>query len=93
MKKYMNQKRNTSLPSVNRSVTEVEPPPFLEYFKQLKTLERQPNEFTMREFREATGLSERAARDTIAKDIASGKLSQRRSRDGEGSPILYSLNK
>lgn len=96
----MNQKQKASLPSaklspasVNRSVTQVEPPPFLEYFEQLKAPPRRADEFTMSEFRAATGLSDRAARDTIAKDIASGKLSKRRSRGGEGGPILYSLNK
>lgn len=88
----MNQKQKASLPSVNRSVTKVEPPPFLEYFKQRSALPRQPDEFLMNEFMEATGMSERCARRALDSDIKQGKIKVR-TANLNGGAKLYSVIK
>lgn len=87
----MNQKPKASSPSVNRSVTQVKPPPFHEYFAQLKAEPRKPDEFTLKDLMDSTGLSERVARKHVAEDIKHGRLKVRDANLGSGTAKLYSL--
>lgn len=89
----MNQNQRKSSPSVSRSVTLVDPPPFQEFFESFKQQPRQPDEFTVSEFQEATGMKEARARKELVKRADAGDL-QRRDYILDGCRvILYRLNK
>ena len=76
-KKSMKQNQRKSSPSVSRSVTLVDPPPFQEFFELFKQQPRQPDEFTVAEFLLATGMHEIKARRELNAQVESGKLTMR----------------
>ena len=99
MKKSMNQKRNTSSPSaklspasVNRSVTEVDPPPFDAFFKENLVKPKMKHEFTLKQFKESTGLGDSAAARSLNKEIEDGRVTFRFS-NGKTGIRYYSLTK
>lgn len=89
----MKPKRNTSSPSVSRSVTLVDPPPFQEFFESFKQQPRQPDEFTVSEFQQAANLKEAKARKELVKRAATGELLKRDYILDGCRVILYRLNK
>ena len=93
MKKYMNQSQRKSSPSVSRSVTLVDPPPFQEFFASFAEKPRQPDEFIVSDFCKATGMHEVKARRELNMQVDAGKLAMRHcSVDGK-RVNLYRVNK
>ena len=78
--------------SVNRSVTEVDPPPFDTFFKEHIVKPQMKHEFTLRQFKESTGLSDSAATRNINSEIKAGRVTFRLS-NGKTGIKYYSLTK
>lgn len=78
--------------SVNRSVTEVDPPPFDAFFRENAVKPQMKHEFTLKQFIESTGLSESSATRNISNEIKTGRVTFRLS-NGKTGIKYYSLTK
>jgi len=88
----MNPKQKRSLPSVERSVTLVDPPPLDEYFNSFKESQKQKDEFTVADFIKSTGMHDVKARRVLSEQVVAGKLARRFCSIDGRRVILYRLN-
>lgn len=90
----MSQKKNTSSPSIERSVVKVDTTALDRYFAEaLEDRNPRPGEFTVQEAMARWGKKKNAAKNQLRKDVAAGIL-KRRQVGTAGSRIdFYSLAK
>jgi hypothetical protein len=93
MKKYMNPKRKASLPSVERSVSYVDPPPFESYFDEVKGRSREADEFTIHDFMRSTGFKDRQASRKLLGDVKAGILTGRKGKENGHLITFYKVIK
>jgi hypothetical protein len=94
MRKYMNQKQKRSLPSVERSVTQVDAPPWEAYFAQelqasTRTEPRRKDEFTATDAAIRLNMSRNCTKAKLDKDVVAGKLKSRIGRLEDGKPVTF----
>lgn len=90
----MNQKQKRSLPSVERSVTQVDPPPWEAYFAQelqasTRTEPRRKDEFTAKDAANRLNMARNSAKAKLDKDVVDGKLKSRIGRSEDGKPVTF----
>jgi hypothetical protein len=94
MRKYMNQKQKRSLPSVERSVTQVDAPPWEAYFAQelqasTRTEPRRADEFSATDASKRLNMARNSAKAKLDKDVVAGKLKSRIGRLEDGKPVTF----
>jgi hypothetical protein len=88
----MNQKKNKSLPSVDRSVVKVDMSPLDNYFASVAQASRiEPGEFTIKEAMERWNCSWTSTKEKLSKDVKGGKLKVRKVIIGKNHVNAYSL--
>jgi tryptophanyl-tRNA synthetase len=92
----MNPRQKTSLPSVERSVTKVEPPPWDAYFAEMSEEigngePRRPDEFTVYDLMDRLKIHRSTAKEKLENDVASGKLKCRMLKIKQNRVKLYSI--
>jgi hypothetical protein len=88
----MNQKKNKSLPSVERSVVKVDMSPLDNYFASVAQASRiEPGEFTIKEAMERWNCSWTSTKEKLSKDVKGGKLKVRKVIIGKNHVNAYSL--
>jgi hypothetical protein len=88
----MNQKKNKSLPSVERSVVKVDMSPLDNYFASVAQASRiGPGEFTIKEAMERWNCSWTSTKEKLSKDVKGGKLKVRKVIIGKNHVNAYSL--
>ncbi len=88
----MNQKKNKSLPSVERSVVKVDMSPLDNYFASVAQASRiGPGEFTIKEAMERWNCSWTSTKEKLSRDVKGGKLKVRKVIIGKNHVNAYSL--
>ena len=88
----MNQKKNKSLPSVERSVVKVDMSPLDNYFASVAQASRiGPGEFTIKEAMERWSCSWTSTKEKLSRDVKGGKLKVRKVIIGKNHVNAYSL--
>jgi hypothetical protein len=88
----MNQKKNKSLPSVERSVVKVDMSPLDNYFASVISAGKiDPSEFTVKDAMERWNCSWTTAKERLNKDVKGGKLKVRKVIIGKNHVNAYSL--
>jgi hypothetical protein len=88
----MNQKKNKSLPSVERSVVKVDMSPLDNYFASVAQASRiGPGEFTIKDAMERWNCSWTSTKEKLSKDVKGGKLKVRKVIIGKNHVNAYSL--
>jgi hypothetical protein len=92
----MNQKQKRSLPSVERSVTQVDAPPWEAYFSSVADEigngePRRSDEFTVYDMMKRLNIHRSTAVIRLDKDVAEGKLKFRFLKLKQNKTKLYSL--